>query len=228
MGEIGKAIHAIFPDAETVDMDIKDIESSVDVMHICFPYSESFVQYVKEYQTLYNPKHTIIYSTVQVGTTATIARAVHSPVEGRHPDLELSIRQMTRWLGGEADECMFFKNLFSDKGISSKVVASSDYTEALKLLSTTEYGINIVMADYKAAIAEQIGMDYELAKEWNRDYNKLYRELGEDSRFQKYVLDPPEGVIGGHCVRENAAILQEFIDDDILDLILQMEGKNEW
>lgn len=222
MGEIGTAIKGLFPDATTVD--IKDPNTGLienkDVMHICFPYGMGFVTEVMRYISVFRPIYTIIYSTVPVGVTEKIPEAVHSPVEGRHPDLELSIRQMVRWIGhSEPEVGMFFKNLFWNIGIKSRLVSSPRYTEALKLLSTSEYGVNLLFADYKAKVAEMVGMDYELTKEWNRDYNKLYRDLGEDKRFQKYVLDPPNGKIGGHCVVPNADLLNSDFPNEMLEML---------
>lgn len=226
LGEIGTAIHGIFPSAQTLDLTPKTVQGPIDVLHICFPYSEDFVSQVKDYQQIYKPNHTIIYSTVAIGTTYK-CRAVHSPVEGRHPDLEFSIRRMTRWLGGGSEEeRIFFKKLFKEQGIDSRLIEKSKYTEALKLLSTSEYGINLVFADYKAQIAKVIGMEYALTKEWNNDYNQLYKDLGEDYRFQKFVLDPPRGVIGGHCIIPNAKLLNEFYPDDILDLIEEYDEQS--
>lgn len=220
MGEIGKAVKGIFPAAQTLDLDKKSVELPVDIMHICFPYSISFDSQVRGYMKTYNPTHVIIWSTVQVGTTAKLPGAVHSPVEGKHPDLELSIRTMTRWIGhNDEDEGKFFARLFYEVGISSKLVPNSDFTEALKLISTTEYGINIEFARYKAWVADQLGMDYNLTKEWNEEYNKLYKNLGLDKRFQKFVLDAPKGPKGGHCVTPNAVLLNEQFPNELVKIV---------
>lgn len=226
-GEIGKGVRAaVTPEAHTHDITQGNERTGpVDVMHICFPYSETFVDDVRSYVTKFEPNHIIIWSTVPIGTTKKIKFAVHSPVEGRHPDLELSLRTMTRWVGAnQVHEAQFFYEYFVDKGLKVKSVPDSNYTEALKLLSTAEYGINLVFADYKKEVADKIGMDYSLTKEWNKDYNKLYHELGED-RFQKFILDAPNSVIGGHCVIPNAVLLSEDYPDDLLDFITEMEKK---
>jgi hypothetical protein len=196
-------------------------------MHICFPYSENFIQQVQDYILRYEPFYTAIWSTVPFGTTKKIHRkAIHTPIEGRHPRLAESIKKMTRWIGyNDKASADYFDKYFQDRHLQTRLVKNTDHTEALKLLSTTEYGINLVYADYKARLAEMIGMDYELAKEWNRDYNKLYRELDIVTRFQKFVHDPPNGVIGGHCVTQNAHILLKQFPNIMLDLIIDMEQK---
>lgn len=203
MGEIGKAIHGIFPDAHTADIMPMSTIGKARVLHICFPYSEDFIEEVKRYQTMYSPDYTIIYSTVKIGATKQL-NAVHSPVEGRHPDLEMSIRQMVRWIGGSDGQ--FFANLFAEVGIKSRLVSDSNFTEFLKLRSTAKYGINLMWADYEKLVADELDMDFDLLKEFDTEYNRLYRELGENWA-QRYILDPPEGKIGGHCVVPNAKLL---------------------
>lgn len=223
MGEIGSAIYGLFPTAITLDA--KDEETAlidaVSVMHICFPYSEEFIDYVLDYMEEYRPNHVIIYSTVPIGTTKQILNAVHSPVEGKHPDLELSIRQMVRWIGynGMSEEGIFFKNLFWEKGINSRIVESTDFTEFLKLRSTSKYGINIAWTAYEKKVADGIEMPFELLKEFDRDYNKLYKNMGIDWA-QRYILDPPDGPIGGHCVVPNAKLLNKQFPSGLLDEII--------
>ena len=212
-GEIGKAVKEVFcPDARTVDKNFHTARiGRVNVMHICFPYDKDFVHNVQAYMIHYEPKHVVVWSTVQIGTCKKIGREViHSPVEGRHPNLANSIRKMTRWIGyNDQVEANFFKKYIGD--IQYRLTRNTNHTEALKLLSTTEYGVNIVFAEYKAMVANSIKMPFELTKEWNADYNELY---DDDPRFQKYLLDPPEGKIGGHCVRENSILLNEKYPDD--------------
>jgi len=223
MGEIGQAIKAIFKDAQTLDLESKDIMSPLEVLHICFPFSESFVDDVITYQHRFNPSHTIIYSTVPIGTTKQILGAVHSPIEGRHPELELSIRTMPRWIGvNDNEEGFFFTGLFTDKYINTRQVFNSDFTEFLKIRSIAKYGINLIWTDYEKSVADKIDMDFELLKEFDRDYNKLYHELGENWA-QRYILDPPEGKIGGHCLVPNAKLLNEQYPNEWLEKLANYE-----
>lgn len=226
-GEIGKAVYQVVrqgDDTQILDKDQPQAFNDIDVMHICFPESDEFEKEVERYITEYRPKHIIIWSTVPIGTTKRFIGAVHSPVEGKHPDLELSIRTMERWIGANTlEDGQFFHDYFTERGLKTRVVTSSDYTEALKLLSTSEYGVNLVFADYKARVAENIGMPYELTQAWNEEYNKLYKALGMEKRFQKFVLTPPKGKIGGHCVTQNAKILYQQLPSELLFKIIAME-----
>lgn len=229
-GQIGSAVKGFISQYESVyTYDIKDehkrsIPSILDVMHVCIPYSESFVEDVKEYIKKYEPKYSIIWSTVPIGTCRAIGGVVHSPVEGVHPKLEQSIAIMTRWISANEPElAVFFTDYFSAMDLEVNVLHNTDFTEALKLLSTAEYGANLVFADYKAYVAEKIGMSYQFMKDWNEDYNKLYHQLGLSKKFQKFVLDSPAGKIGGHCIIPNAKLLNKEYHSDILDMIEGME-----
>lgn len=223
MGEIGKAVAEVIGDCQTLDVEKRPIITPLDILHICFPYSENFINEVENYKKQFNPKHIVIYSTVPVGTTIQIWKAAHSPVEGRHPDLALSIRQMTRWVGHNEDETgKFFLHFFNRLGLTVNVIRDSDFTEFLKLRSTAKYGVNLVWADYEKRVADALDMPYEYIQAFDRDYNKLYRNLGEDWA-QRYILDPPEGKIGGHCIVPNAKLLREQYPSDLLDKIVGME-----
>lgn len=224
-GEIGKAVHEVIGDTLVVDRDLKpDIKGvRIDIMHVCMPYSEKFVSDVLAYEIKYKPKHIIIYSTVAIGTTKFIKKAVHSPVEGKHPHLAQSMRDMKRWIGANSKtEGNFFAAYFRHLNIVPRIVNSSNYTEALKLLSTTEYGVNIEFARYKKQVADSIGMKFGLTKKWNKDYNKLYHNLGMDWA-QKYILDAPVGPKGGHCVTPNAKILYQHYPDELVKIVGELE-----
>lgn len=220
-GEIGRAVGKVI--GEHHHLDLNDTKMfAVDVMHICFPYSDDFVDEVKKYIHDYSPKHVAIWSTVPIGTTRSLDLdyVVHTPVEGRHPKLADSIRKMRRWIGyTNPKTATFFKNMFADLGIHSKTVASPDFTEALKLLSTTEYGVNIEFARYKKFVADSLGMDYGLTKQFNEDYNWLYVD---DNRFQKFVLDAPDGPKGGHCVTPNAVLLDERFPNVMVKVVAEL------
>ena len=72
------------------------------------------------------------------------------------------------------------------------------------------------------SVADKIDMDFELLKEFDRDYNKLYHELGENWA-QRYILDPPEGKIGGHCLVPNAKLLNEQYPNEWLEKLANYE-----
>jgi UDP-N-acetyl-D-mannosaminuronate dehydrogenase len=226
-GEIGHAVQEVVcPEAKTVDTNKRNYKvGAVNVMHICFPYTEKFIETVWDYVARFQPQRIVIWSTVPIGTTRKISsKAIHTPVESKHPKLASGIKLMPRWIGYNDDNsAKFFEDYFKKAKLKVKLVKDTRITEALKLLSTTEYGINIVFADYKKRVFDDIGADFELTKEWNRNYNQLYRELGLHNRFQKFVLDAPEGKIGGHCVMPNYKLLNEQYPDDLLKMLRRFE-----
>jgi hypothetical protein len=222
-GEIGKAVGQVLGEHSWLDIDAGPPTGVYEVMHICLPYSENFVEIVKSYVNKYKAEHIIIWATVPIGTTKEIPKAVHSPVEGKHPELATSIRIMPRWIGyNDKVEGNFFAEFFYSLNLNVRRVPGSDFTEALKLLSTTEYGINIEFARYKKHVADSLEMDYDLMKDWNSDYNDLYRDLNM-TQYKKYILDAPEGKKGGHCVTPNSLLLHEQYPSDFTRIVGEIE-----
>lgn len=211
MGEVGRGVFGVLQGQESSvasrDKDPVIIPYKIDVLHVCIPWGDEFEEAIKEYKELYNPKLVIVYSTVPIGTCEKLG-VVHSPVEGKHPAIGLSIQNMARWIGSSDVELLDMADKFWSKYVPVRRMPSASFTEALKLLSTTEYGINIEFARYKKEVADSLGMDYVAMKQFNIDYNNLYQRLGM-LQFQKYILDPPDGPKGGHCVTPNARLLDE-------------------
>src|SRR3989344_5362217 len=86
-GEIGKAISKFYKKPLIKDLNRDDGLKSVEILHICIPWSDNFVEIVKKEIREIKPKLTIIHSTVSVGATKKIGgRTVHSPVRGVHPN----------------------------------------------------------------------------------------------------------------------------------------------
>jgi len=223
MGQIGSAIAQVLEgDVEMLDKKPEANFKKVDVIHICFGYTSQFVREVKRYQKKYNPTLIIIYSTVPVGTTKKIPNAVHSPVEGRHPRLLVSVKRGMRFIGyNDKRKGLLARDVWQNI-TPYQLIQNSDYTEFLKLASTAKYGINLVFADYVNEVCSKLGMDYGLVKDWDREYNKLYKSLSL-GQFQKFVLDPPGGHIGGHCVVPNAFLLDKQFSHAMLKMIKEME-----
>jgi hypothetical protein len=229
LGEVGRAVHEVIGDCMTYDKGWKDgivhTNFPVRFLHICFPYSETFIEDVKDYASQFTISGgIIIYSTLPIGTCDKIGLPVaHSPIEGRHPRLEKSIASSFRWVGCRDKRlgdliAEFWTPLC--KGV--RLINSPTFTEFLKLRSTSKYGINLVWTDYEAKVAKDIGMPFKLIKEFDRDYNDIYKAI-KLPQFQRYILDPPDGKIGGHCIIPNAKILNEQYPDSLLDEIALME-----
>ena len=61
-------------------------------------------------------------------------------------------------------------------------------------------------------------MDYSATRQWNLDYNELYNRLGM-KWAKKYILDPPVGKKGGHCVTPNAKLLYDQYPDEMVKIV---------
>lgn len=230
MGEVGTALYRVLSQRDQVmcrDIQPADF-SEVEVMHICIPYSPRFTSIVEEYIEQYDPQLIIVYTSTPVGTCEAIADdIVHSPVEGVHPNLDDSFRLFSRWLGSYDEGALQSASKFWYRFVREVITCkSSRYTEFLKLRSTSKYGVNLVWTDYEKKVADEIGMNFDMIKEYDAGYNKLYRDLGL-FKYQRYILDPPEGVIGGHCVTENAALLDNQYPTPFLKAIKKMKGPSK-
>ena len=220
-GEIGKALYKVLKD--THDIVIRDKEplevDKVNVMHICFPYSEGFCGYVEAYKKEYNPDFTVIHSTIPVGT-ATKCGAFHSPVRGVHPNLEGGIRTFVKYL---APRNLELANYFMEAGIKIKQLEKPETTELAKMLSTTYYGLAISFHSYANKLAKETGTGFEsVMTEFNTTYNQGYKELGMDNVVRPVLYAPKDDKILGHCVTQNATLLKELYGDDpILETILR-------
>ena len=218
-GEIGVSLLNILEDhydCDTIDSnEVTDMKP--DIMHICFPYSDNFVEYVKEYQKKYKPKFTVIHSTVPIGTSRK-CNAIHSPVEGIHPHLEDSMKIFTKYLSGEnADQVADY---FRRAGIKVYIVDKQESTELMKIMSTTFYGMQIEFTKEMKTLCDKYKVPFELFTLWNMNYNESYEELGYPE-YKKPLLVPIMNTIKGHCVLPNTSLL----DNDFTNFLKKRNGK---
>lgn len=223
LGEVGRALYKVLLNSHSVwavDESRPLAEGEVSgfhFMHICFPYSETFVYDVAQYQRRYGPSVTIIHSTVPIGTSRQCG-AAHSPVIGIHPNLEESLTTFTKFVGGRrASEVA--QHLMR-AGMRCYLVEQPETTELLKLLSTTFYGLCIEWTKHAKEQCDQYGAPFEAFTLWTQAYNQGYQALGHPE-FTRPQLVPLQGAIGGHCVLPN---LELQADDPFVALI---RGRNE-
>src|SRR3990167_7096438 len=106
---------------------------NVDIMQVCIPWSDSFVEVVKKYQEHFQPKYTVIHSTVPVGTSR-LLDAIHSPIRGVHPFLEDGIRTFPKFISG--DGASDVADYFRRAGLKVILCDKQETTELGKLLDT--------------------------------------------------------------------------------------------
>ena len=209
MGEVGRSLHAVLkPHYEVWTHDIQDnftyFPEDLGVMHICFPYSETFVENVQGYQKRYEPKYTIIHSTVPVGTSRGV-NAIHSPIRGLHPNLEQGIRTFVKFIGGEQSSEV--ADYFRRVGLRVCLFEKAETTEALKLFDTEYYRACIEFAQRVKRYCDKKGLNFhEVYTLANLTYNDGYIDLGH-SEFVRPILQPIMKEIGGHCVLSNSKLI---------------------
>jgi hypothetical protein len=216
MGEIGTSVYNLFLDERSVSVtsydksftypieNYIDTEEKIRILHICIPYSDSFVKIVKEYQKKAKPKYTVIHSTVPIGTSKK-CNAIHSPVVGIHPHLTQSLKTFKKFFGGPGASDV--ADMFKRVGVHPYVTDKSETTELMKILCTTNYGMNIEFTKEAKRLCDANGVPFEIFTIWNQNYNDGYEKLGYPE-YHRYNLVPLMKKIGGHCVIPNYSLLK--------------------
>lgn len=227
-GEVGKAIYNIIKVHHGAQIrDIKDLKvDGVEVLHICYPDHDGFVNTTLRYVAQYRPKLTIIHSSVKVGTTEKIGGAiVYSPVRGRHPNLENEIKIYEKFVSGleEKDVELAFQ-YFRDCGL----VVVRDYDprgmELFKLLSNIHMGLEVAWRQEVERILDRFSVDPDAYESWERTYADGYLKLGQSQLIRSRMRPDP---IGGHCIIPCTEILSGQFPSKAFDFILESNRKKK-
>ena len=236
-GEIGKSIEKLYEgkDYEVHHFDKDEYKvhtqpkNKYEIMHICIPFSETFIGTVKKYIQDISPELTIINSTVLPNTARIIydvtkANIVHSPVIGIHPYLTEGIQTIGKIIGGSTNEAadMACKH-FNSIGVPTEKYNNSDESEMAKLLSTTYYGWNIKFMQEVHKLCEEWDLDFDnVYKATNERYNEGYIKLGKTNVVRPVLEFMGEGY-GGHCISPNAMLLHKSgLMEDVTENILKL------
>lgn len=210
-GEVGAAVHKYFiqyyEHIDIIDHElVTGVSKGYDFMLVCIPYTSlsAFLRTIRGYKSRFKCRNIIVFSTVPIGTCEKLY-AAHVPIEGRHPNLYESLKKWDIFLGYDGYNLKELVPFFI-KADKVPYVFPTRCTELLKLQSTLQYGINIEFARFVNDMCSQYGVDYTAVEHYNKCYNKLY---SDDKRINRYVLLPPNGKIGGHCVVPNCDILDQ-------------------
>lgn len=231
-GEVGQAIAKFYGNPLIKDLKRDDGLEGAEILHICLPWNDKFIETVKKEIKRIKPKLTIIHSTVVPGTTLRIAQgklkimAVHSPIRGIHPELFKGIKTFVKYIGADNKKAgEMAKKHLEGLGIKTKVFYPSITTEIGKLLDTSYYGLVIVWHGEMKKICDKFGVNFEEAvTDFNKTYNEGYAKLGKKNVIRP-VLYPPKGGITGHCIVPNAEILKKYFKSRAIDLILEYKPK---
>lgn len=236
-GEVGQAIAKFYGSINSPQVKIKDLKRNdglegVEILHVCLPWNDKFVEIVKGEIKKIKPKLAIIHSTVVPGATLRIAQGkqkimvVHSPIRGIHPHLFEGIKTFVKYIGADDKKAgELAKNHLESLGIKTKVFIPSLTTEIGKLLDTSYYGLVIAWHGEMKKICDKFAINFdEAVTDFNKTYNDGYAKLGKPNVVRP-VLYPPEKGVGGHCIVPNAEILKKYFKSKALDLILQYKPK---
>lgn len=225
-GEVGAALSKVLSQYIPILIDKNevlqgDINSEIDIMHICIPWSEHFEYIVKEYQKEYEPKFTVIHSTIPIGTSRKL-NAIHSFVIGIHPHLEKSMKTFTKFLGGE--QASEVADYFRRAGIKVYLFDKQETSELAKISQTTFYASMIEYVKMLKEECDKEGLSFsEVYTIPSEDYNKGYKELGYEE-YKMPMLIPMMKKLGGHCCLQNLNLWKE--DNAFTKLIRDSQNCN--
>lgn len=221
-GEVGSSLKKVIePFHETSIRDIETFEGSgFEILHICYPDHDHFVNTTLKYIAQYKPKLTVIHSSVKVGTTEKIGgRIVYSPVRGRHPNLEGEIKVYEKVVSGKhpSDVELAFKYFRA----CNLIVLRDDNPsgmELCKLLSNIHMGLEIAWRQEVERILEHFKVSSESYELWEKSYSDGYLKLGQHQLIRARMKPNP---IGGHCIIPCTEILKSQFPSKALDFILE-------
>lgn len=223
-GEVGTSLYNVLKE-HYPKTHLRDEENTVhltraDVLHICTSYNTAnFIPMVYEYYLMYQPEMIVIHSSTKIGATHDLEIVikqnhpnknivvVHSPIRGKHPNLEEGIKTFCKYFGGTGAEKA--KKLFYPLGMPNHCFKKSQDTEALKLLDTTYLAWNVVFEKAVHEFCKKYNLDFDgIYHHANLTYNSGYSRLGKDNVVRP-ILDHMDGPIGGHCLLPNCELLKD-------------------
>lgn len=222
LGEVGRPLLTVLQRVhrvEGIDLPPQEVAGWVDLLHVCYPGDiDDFVGVTAAYVRRYEPEVVVIHSTVPVGTTRAVQAsasvpAVHSPVRGKHARMDSELLHYTKFVGAtDAEAAARVQRALEQAGMRTRRLASPEATELAKLTETTYLGLLVAFAQDVDRMAREAGVAYD-------EIASFYDEIAylPGTRFFP-------GIIGGHCVMPNIALLKRMHDSRLLDAI---EWSNE-
>jgi UDP-N-acetyl-D-mannosaminuronate dehydrogenase len=223
-GEIGGPLTTILSTTYrcmAVDIEPVEVRQPCSVMHVCYPFQiADFVGTTAEYVRKYRPELVVINSTVVPGTTRKVAeasgvRVVYSPVRGKHRRMREDLMKYAKFVGGAEDAWVAAAEAhFASAGFKTARFPSAEAGELAKLVETTWLGVLVAFAQEAERFAAESGAAYE-------DLRAFISEVD----FLPHHIFP--GVIGGHCVMPNIALLKQQFTSEMLDAIEQCNERKK-
>ena len=217
LGEVGRPLLELLGEKHpTIGIDIEPVTTDgvCRVLHICYPFTESFVGTTVKYIEEKGPSLTIINSTIAPGTTRAIYGLTHrpvaySPVRGKHFKMGQDMLHYAKFVGGiNKDASLQAAEHFKSIGMKTKTLSSPEAAELAKLAETTYFGLQIAYAQELERYCNELSVKYD-------EVVSFFDEVPFLPRVKYFP-----GVIGGHCVMPNIRILQRVFASDLLDAIV--------
>lgn len=234
LGEIGSALLEIVKGVhDATGYDIKnptELPTKVDVLHVCFPYTEEFASHVVEYAKKTRPKLVLIESTVQLGTTNQIAEflqvlqthVVHSPVRARKKDgFKWGFYNYTKFIGGcDQEGAKLADEYYKSLGFKTRICQSALEAEFSKLIDLAYFGVMLGWNQEMRRIIEKFNLNFEDVSAF-LDSNTL--ESG--FKFPRPVYDGEP--IGGHCIIPAVQLLNDAFNSKFLENVLESNERRK-
>lgn len=232
LGEIGKPIFQLLSkttltvgyDINTKLVDVKKLtkyeKTKTKFLHVCIPYSSTFVKNTVSLYEKFQPEYVVIHSTIAPYTTKNIQEKIPIPVlysatRGVHKRMLHDLQRYSKFFAVESNISKNktaeseFKKLMRKCGVKTKKISTPVTLELAKIICDTSYlGWLVNYAQISNMIAIQHGVDYD--EMWSFS-DEIHKFLG--NRPKMYP-----GYIGGHCVIPNL----DLIHNQTLDLIKSM------
>ncbi len=242
LGEVGHALFDLFEETGRFQVYGFDVDKEkmqlicgktrvpdeIDFMHICYPSveEEKFVETTMDYIRRFQPKLTIIESTVTPSTTEKISRLsesdiAYSPIRGMHTSANAMKRDILFWRkyvsGTTRNSTKAASEHFEKLGLSVEVLGSPVAAELAKLFETI----------YRAWMIACFQEMHRISRHFGADFNEVVQMLEDEHRIvPNKPLHYPD-VIGGHCLIPNTKLLLSVYDSAFLKLILKSNAKRQ-
>ena len=233
LGEVGSALLEIVKGVyDAVGYDIKnpsELPEKVDMLHVCFPYTENFAKVVVDYAEQTCPVLVLIESTVLPGTTHLIAErlkakalVVHSPVRARKADgFKWGLFNYTKFIGATDERgASLAKEYYESLGFKTRVCKSPEETEFAKLLDLSYFGLMLGWNQEMRRIAETCNLNFDDLASFLEP-----NTIESGFRFPRPVYDGKQ--IGGHCIIPGIQLLQRKFKSKFLESVLESNERRE-
>lgn len=229
-GQVGTSLYDVLKDVhETHIKDIEELElPNVEILHLCFPYSDQFVETANSYIEKYKPEIVINHASVAIGTTRQLKHkhVFYSPVRGKHPNLADGIRQFVKFVAGDVEYLPKVVEYFNKANVLIHAYDEKQVNalEFCKLMSNIRYGYEICFMQEAERMAKYFNIDIDKFKTFEMTYNLGYDKTGEAHLKRPQLTG---GIIGGHCIMQNLDIITKQYTSEMADWMYFSNNKRK-